>query len=157
MGDTYNPSIGQGNLLVTPLQLARGYAALANGGKLIRPFLVKETRNAEGEITFQNSSQVVRENMIDRKNLDIVRKGLRETVLSGTARRLSDLPVAVAAKTGTAQAGQNKTHAWLSSFAPYDNPSIVLVVLVEDGGEGSVAALPVVKEVYQWYFSRNKK
>ena len=154
LGDTYNTSIGQGNLLVTPLQLAQGYAALANGGTLFRPFVVKSVLDKDKRFIMENKSQAVRASFIDAKNLDTVRKGMRETVLSGTARPLSSLPVAVAGKTGTAQAGQNKTHAWFSSFAPYNDPSIVLVVLVENGGEGSVVSVPVAHEVLQWYFTR---
>ena len=81
--------------------------------------------------------------------------GMREAVLSGSARRLSDLPIAVAGKTGTAQApGSADSHAWFASFAPYSNPEIVLVILVEHGGEGSQTAAPVAREVYQWYFAR---
>lgn len=154
LGDTYNTSIGQGNLLVTPLQLAQGYAALANGGTLLRPYMVQQVTDANKQVIAQNKPQVVRADFIDKKNMDIVRQGMRATVLEGTAHSLRDLPVTVAAKTGTAQIGQGRTHAWFSSFAPYDNPSIAMVILVESGGEGSLVALPVAKEVYQWYFTR---
>ncbi len=154
LGDTYNTSIGQGNLLVTPIQLAQGYVALANGGTLLQPYVVQKISDINQNIILENKPHVIRENFIDKKNLDIVREGMRATVLEGTAKSLRDLPVAVAAKTGTAQIGQGRTHAWFSSFAPYDNPSIAMVILVESGGEGSVVALPVAKEVYQWYFTR---
>lgn len=154
LGDTYNTSIGQGNLLVTPLQLAQGYATLANGGTAMRPYIVEQVVDINKQVIAQNKPQVVRADFIDKKNIDIVREGMRATVLEGTAQSLRNLPVAVAGKTGTAQIGQGKTHAWFSSFAPYNNPSIAMVILVEAGGEGSVVALPVAKEVYEWYFTR---
>ena len=155
LGDTYNFSIGQGNLLVTPLQLAVGYAALANGGTLLKPRIVEKIIDKDKKVLYEAQSEKIRDNFISGKNLEIARTGMREAVLSGSARRLADLPVAVAGKTGTAQApGSADSHAWFASFAPYDNPEIVLVILVEHGGEGSQTAAPVAREVYQWYFAR---
>ena len=82
---------------------------------------------------------------------------MRQTVLAGTAQTFKSLSVAVAGKTGTAQFGnENKTHAWFTSYAPYENPELAMVVLVEGGGEGNSSAVPVTKEVYDWYFNRNK-
>ena len=157
LGDTYNFSIGQGNLLVTPLQLAVGYAALANGGTLLKPHIVEKIIDKDKKVLYEARSEKIRDNFISGKNLEIARTGMREAVLSGSARRLADLPVAVAGKTGTAQApGNADSHAWFASFAPYDNPEIVLVILVEHGGEGSQTAAPVAREVYQWYFSGRK-
>jgi cell division protein FtsI/penicillin-binding protein 2 len=76
-------------------------------------------------------------------------------VTEGTAQQLRDLPVAVAGKTGTAQFGTgNKTHGWFVSFAPYENPELALIVLVEGQGEEGYNAVPVSKEVYEWYFTR---
>jgi len=157
LGDTYNFSIGQGNLLVTPLQLAVGYAALANGGTLLKPRIVEKIIDKDKKVLYEAQSEKIRDNFISGKNLEIARMGMREAVLSGSARRLADLSVAVAGKTGTAQApGSADSHAWFASFAPYDNPEIVLVILVEHGGEGSQTAAPVAREVYQWYFSGRK-
>jgi len=86
--------------------------------------------------------------------LAIVRRGLRETILSGSARSLSLLPVSSAGKTGTAQVGGDlPTHAWFTGFAPYDDPQIAITILVENGGEGSIVAVPVFRDVISWYFS----
>jgi cell division protein FtsI/penicillin-binding protein 2 len=87
--------------------------------------------------------------------LKIVREGMRLTVTEGTAQSLRDLPVAVAGKTGTAQFQNNvdRTHGWFVSFAPFDQPSIAMIVLVEGQGENGYHAVPVSKEVYQWYFT----
>lgn len=152
LGDTYNVSIGQGNLLVTPLQLARAYAALANGGKLMQPLLVKKVMDNDKKTIFESSPLVVAIGAGNEKNLSVVRAGMRQTVTDGSARRLADLPVAVAGKTGTAQAPRGATHAWFSSFAPFNDPQIALVILFEEGGEGSSVAVPAAHEIYQWYF-----
>jgi len=142
IGDTYNVSIGQGDLLVTPLQMTMAISAIANGGTLFKPELLE---NKEPEI--------ITGNLIKKEFLDIVRQGMREAVISGTSRSFSDLPVHAAAKTGTAEAGKNKLpHGWFTVFAPFENPEIVLTILIENGGEGSTVAAPVAKEVLNWYF-----
>ncbi|MEK7520235.1 MAG: penicillin-binding protein 2 [Patescibacteria group bacterium] len=156
LGDTYNISIGQGNLLVTPLQLAAAYGALANGGALLQPFVVESVLDKNKNVIAKNERTVMREQVVPQEYLNIARRGMRETVLSGTAQSLQSLPVTTAGKTGTAQAPGGFTHAWFSSFAPYQDPEIVLIVLVENGGEGSQVAVPVAKEVYEWYFSRDR-
>jgi cell division protein FtsI/penicillin-binding protein 2 len=82
---------------------------------------------------------------------------MRQTVTGGTAQTLKDLKIEAAGKTGTAQFGsEDKTHAWFVSFAPFENPEIAMAILVEGGGEGHSSAVPVTREVYDWYFSRPK-
>lgn len=149
-GDTYNMSIGQGNILATPLQVALAIASLANGGKLLEPKVVKEVLNGE-----KMESAVIRENFIDPKNLQIVREGMRQAVISGSAATLNDLPVFSAAKTGTAQTNKaDYYHNWVTVFAPYEDPEIVLTVLIENVQGVKAAALPAAKEVLNFYFSR---
>lgn len=156
-GDTYHLSIGQGDLLVTPLQVADYTMVIANGGTLYWPHLAKEFIDSENNQTTEIKPQSIRQNFIDPKNIEIVRKGLREAVISGSARAMADLPVKVGAKTGTAEVGGNKSpHAWFTCFAPYDNPEIVITILVENGVEGSTVALPVAKKVLSWYFSPSR-
>ena len=78
---------------------------------------------------------------------------MRETVISGSGNSLNSLPVESAGKTGTAQFFNNeKTHAWYTSFAPYENPELVVTVIVEGGGEGHSVAVPITGEVLRWYF-----
>jgi len=147
LGDTYNVSIGQGDTMVTPLQIALTTAMIANNGILFRPQLVNKI---DEDVI---ASQVIKKIVMDGKIFDIVKKGMREAVVSGSARYLYDLPVKVAGKTGTAQTPGNKTpHSWFTGFAPYDNPEIVITILVENGGEGSAVAVPIAKEVLRWYF-----
>ncbi|MDD5172892.1 MAG: penicillin-binding protein 2 [Patescibacteria group bacterium] len=154
IGDTYHLSIGQGDLLVTPLQVANYMAVIANGGVLFKPRLVKEINDSETKKRTLISSEIIRKNFIDTKHLDLIKKGLRATVTQGSARRLSTLSVEIAGKTGTAQVGGNKnSHAWFSGFAPYNNPEIVVTVLIENGGEGSEIAVPAAQEIFKEYFS----
>jgi len=154
-GDTYHASIGQGDLLVTPLQLANYIATIANGGTLLKPHLAWKIQDGKGNIIKEYKKEIKTGQVVDSANIDIVRRGMREAVISGTARELANLPVPTAGKTGTAQFDNNaKAHAWFVSFAPYDNPQIALAVLVEGGGEGHLVAAPIAREILNYYFTR---
>lgn len=155
IGDTYNLSIGQGYLLATPLQVASAFGAIANGGVLLRPQLAQKIVDQERNTVQEFSPVVVREGFVDAENLRIVRDGMRQAVLSGSATHLASLPVSAAAKTGTAQLSANSDlyYNWLTVFAPYENPEIVLTILVEDVAGIQAAALPAAREVLEWYFS----
>jgi len=155
IGDTYHVSIGQGDLLVTPLQMASAIASIANGGKLFSPYLVDKITDSDKNSIKVFKPNILRDNFIKPENLAVIKKGMREVVTNGTARFLSDLPIAVAGKTGTAQiAGQKNPNAWFVGFAPYDNPQIAFVIMLEDAGEGSSYAVPVAKNILNYYFSR---
>lgn len=152
IGDTYHVAIGQGDILVTPLQVAAWTSVIANGGTLYKPHLVKELLDSDNKVTSEISPQVLDKNFISQENIDIVRRGLRLAVTSGSAKGLGSLPLFVAAKTGTAQWSTTKLpHAWLTAFAPYDKPQIVVTVLVEEAGEGSSVGLPVAYDIINWW------
>lgn len=153
VGDTYNVAIGQGDVLVTPLQIAAYTAAIANGGTLWQPEIVDKIVNLHKNEVQSIQPKILAENMVSNSNLAKVKAAMGETVKRGSAISLLSLPVSAGAKTGTAQYGEkDNTHAWFTVFAPFDNPEIVVTVLVEGGGEGYKAALPVAKEVLQKYF-----
>ncbi len=157
-GDTYNVSIGQGDVIITPLQLAAAIAAVANGGTLWRPKLVSKIVNSNNNTIEEFKSETIRTNLVDNNKLEIVREGLRDAVTEGSVYLLKDLPIKVAGKTGTAQIFSNlnkKTNAWFTGFAPYEDPQIALAIVIEEAGEGSIAAVPVAKEVFQWYYNQN--
>jgi len=164
-GDTYNMSIGQGYILTTPLQVARAYAAIANGGKLLKPRFVKEIVDEEKNVIEVIQPEVEDEIPIDQKNFQIVKEGMRWAVTGqnsphASAVALNDLPVAVAAKTGTAQVSRKDCEdcytIWISAFSPYEDPKIVLTIMLEDvKGRLSQVVVPVAKEVLNWYFSQN--
>lgn len=155
-GDTYNFSIGQGYLLITPLEVVTALAAVANGGTLYQPHLVKEIIG-QGEIP----PQIIRQNFIDPSHLSVVREGMRQAVTGvnsplASAVILNSLPVAAAAKTGTAELGNNRYHNWVTVFAPYDDPEIVLTLMVEDVKGVQAAVLPVAQAVLEWYFTQDR-
>lgn len=153
IGDTYHMAIGQGDVLVTPLQIANYTTAFANGGILYKSHLVKEIFANGGEPR-EIQPEILRENFIDPANIEIIKKAMRQTVTVGSAQYLDRLDVPVAGKTGTAQWHTEKdTHAWFTGFAPYDNPEVVITVLVEEGGEGSAVSVPIAYDVFNWYFN----
>lgn len=154
-GDTYHMAVGQGDILATPLQVLNFTAAMANGGKLIKPHLVKQVEDSSKNVIKRFDPEIIRENLVAEDNLNLIRRGMREVTKSGTARSLASLPFTTAGKTGTAQYGPNnsKEHAWFTVFAPFENPEIALVVLVEGGGEGSEVAVPIAKRILEYYFA----
>ncbi|MFH1750022.1 MAG: penicillin-binding protein 2 [bacterium] len=154
-GDTYHISIGQGDLLTTPLQVLNFTAAVANGGTLLKPHLVSEIRDSKGKIIDKIDKQILEKDMVAKGHIRTVQEGMRQAVTSGTANILNSLPVAVAAKTGTAQFDNNsKTHTWLTAYGPYDNPDVVLIVMLEGGRENGESAMPAAREILNYYFSR---
>ncbi|MDD5652368.1 MAG: penicillin-binding transpeptidase domain-containing protein, partial [Candidatus Moranbacteria bacterium] len=156
IGNTYHASIGQGYITATPLQIANSVSAIANGGTLYKPRVVSQIK--KGDRLTDNKPEIIREGFVDEKTLEIVREGMRMTVTDGSAASLNDLPVEVAGKTGTAQYGSaDKTYGWFSSFAPFDNPEIAMVVLVEGQEDETYNTVPVTKEVYDWYFKDHKR
>lgn len=152
IGDTYHLAIGQGDFLVTPLQINNYVAAIASGGRFYQPRVVKEIAYYDGRQEIF-SPQEIKTGLTIADEIAVVRQGMRQAVLSGSAAVLRDLPVKVAAKTGTAQwNSQKNNHAWLIAFAPFEQPSFAITVLVEEGGEGSVIAAAIAKEVMSYWF-----
>jgi penicillin-binding protein 2 len=153
LGNTYHYSIGQGDLLVTPLQVNSWTATIANNGRIMKPYILSEVKDFENKVIFKREPESISENAFDLTDLKIVQDGMLQTVTSGSARSLSTLPVSIAGKTGTAQfINQNltATHAWFTSYAPFEDPKIALTILVEEGGEGSTVSVPVAEKVYEW-------
>ncbi|MDQ7814714.1 MAG: penicillin-binding protein 2 [Patescibacteria group bacterium] len=146
VGDTYNLSIGQGDLLVTPLQVALFTGEIANGGHELTPHMVKTPEDFA----------LPQETIADPVVISTVRLGMRDTVVYGSGTALKSLPFEAAGKTGTAQWRKDKpNHAWFTSFAPFDKPEIVVTVLLEEGDEGSRTAIPVAIDVLRaWYAKR---
>lgn len=143
IGDTYNLSIGQGDLLVTPIQVAAFTAAIANGGFKITPHLLGD---ASSTIMFPVSSTRI----APAPTIATVQAGMRDTVAYGSGSALKNVPFSVAGKTGTAQwRSDRKNHAWFTGFAPFERPEIVVTVLLEEGDEGSRTAVPVAKRILE--------
>jgi penicillin-binding protein 2 len=149
LGDTYNVAIGQGDLSITPIQLLDYIGAIANGGKIYKPFL-----NA-------SSTSVVAEDLTQYlPEIQQVQEGMREGVSApkGTSYTLHNLPFSVCAKTGSAQVQNNtQENALFVGYAPCDNPQIAILILIENSRQGSLNAVPVAGQVLSWYYENRLK
>jgi penicillin-binding protein 2 len=148
-GDTANLSIGQGDVLVSPIQMARMASVFANRGVLVTPYIVKSVDGKD--VTAYRNKQSVKVPIKD-STIEAVREGMRQVVLdpAGTAAPLSALTVPVAAKTGTAQAPPGLAHGWFIGFFPYKNPKYAICVFLEHGGSGyasSIVAKQIIDEM----------
>lgn len=144
IGDTYHTAIGQYGFQVTPLQMARAVSAIANYGKLVTPHFLLNDAIEENKIL-----------NIDLKKefFDVVREGMRQSVLSGTSVALNVPYVQVASKTGTAQLGvaRNRVNSWIIGFFPYQNPKYAFTIMMESGpSSGSVGASSIMRQLLDW-------
>lgn len=152
-GDAVNLAIGQGDMLATPLQLVRAYAAIANGGTVYSPRIGKAIIRPDGRVVKRITPPTVRQVPVSDKVLNYIRDALADVPRSGTAASafagfpLDEIPVA--GKTGTAQARGEEDTAWFASFAPAGDPRYAVVVMVSQGGLGAAAAAPAVREIYE--------
>jgi penicillin-binding protein 2 len=157
-GDSVNLSIGQGLLLVTPLQLAVAYAALANGGTIVRPHVADAVLSPSGQVL--RRLRFPPQARLHLAGLGAIRDGLFAAAHApgGTSASVfGDFPVPVVGKTGTAQAAGGSDHSWYASWAPARKPRYVVVVLIEHGGFGAQAAAPAAREIYRAIFRVNGK
>jgi len=160
-GDTYYLSIGQSYLSITPIEVVASFLPIANNGKLLKPQIVQKIISSEtGEVVEEIQPQIVKEDFVDIDNIKVVREGMRQAVTGynsphASAVLLSSLPVSAAAKTGTAETPtENLYHNWITVFAPYDNPEIVLTIMIEDVEGVRAATLPAAYEILNWYFTQ---
>jgi penicillin-binding protein 2 len=157
VGDTYNFGIGQGYLSVTPLQLISAVSAIGNGGKVVRPHLLREVQDSHGNVLQQFEKSVRGTVPVDPQYLDIVKEAMRQSVTKGVAKKAAVPGIEVAGKTGTAEFGptrpdgSHETHGWFVGLAPYDDPEIAIVVFFQRGGGGSDAA-PAASKIMDYYF-----
>ena len=150
IGDTYNASIGQGDILATPLQVAAATSVFANGGTLFRPNIVSGIYSQDGVMQESAKNDIINENFLSQSSVNVVREGMRQAVQTGSSIYFRNLPVTSAGKTGTAQTAR-KNNAWFTGFAPYENPEVVVTVLLEEG-EGSNNAVRVAYRILDSYF-----
>jgi penicillin-binding protein 2 len=165
IGDNVNAAVGQGDVTVTPLQLAVVYSAIANGGNIVTPRLAESLQSQDGQTLHTFGTTIKRHLDIDPVYLGAIREGLRDAVTSGTsADTLGSFPQQVYGKTGTAQyfnaQNQETDYAWYACYVPATATSkpIVVVVWVQKGGFGDVAAAPVAKMILgQWFYGKPGK
>jgi len=167
-GETLSASIGQGYVLVTPLQMAVMISAIANGGRLYRPLLVREIESPQGKVIKRFRPRLLARLSLKDSTLRFIREALWGVVNDkrGTGNRAKLADVEIAGKTGTAQVvglsrqrfqqgpDRFRPHAWFVAFAPYDQPRIALSILVENGGKGGVAAAPLARKIIEFYLGR---
>ncbi len=154
-GDTVNLAIGQGELLVTPLQIATILAAVGNGGTLYRPQTVEMIATEPGNPEWIFQPVAVAQIPVSAANLSVIQNSLYKVTSEsyGTAYiPFQGLEIPVAGKTGTAESGQEEPHAWFAAYAPAQDPEIAVVAVVEHTGEGSSFAAPLVRKVVEAYF-----
>lgn len=152
IGDTYNLSIGQGDLLVTPLQMAVYAATIASKGTMPYPHLALAVVDENKKVLEIFSYPTKKENILNNDIFKVVRESMRDAVLLGTAQGLSGFSISVAAKTGTAEVGNtDRVHSWSIGFFPYDNPRIAFAILMDSGPRSNlVGATFVAAETIRW-------
>ncbi|MGI5924489.1 MAG: penicillin-binding protein 2 [Lentisphaeria bacterium] len=162
MIDTAFVSIGQGGIEITPLQAAMFTAALANGGKLLRPYLVQSVVSADGKVV-NNTPVVIRHRLpASPEHLQLVQRGMENTVVSdhGSARELRDAGIPLAGKTGTAEVGTraNRHHnTWIICFGPLPEPRYALACVIEKGDSGGRTAAPIAARFFREWLSAGEK
>ncbi|GAB3670391.1 penicillin-binding protein 2 [Actinocorallia lasiicapitis] len=160
-GDAANFSVGQGDVLVTPLQLARAYAAVANGGRLVVPRVADAVVRPDGTLVRRIEPKVDGRLPVSPKTLAYMRKSLAEVTTGGTAAgAFAGFPmdkVHIAGKTGTAEVFGYDDTAWFASYAPANDPRYAVVVMVTDAGTGGGYAAPAVREIYEAMYGLDGK
>ncbi len=170
LGETISASIGQGYNLVTPIQQAIMMAAVANGGTLLKPYLVKRIEGPDGQVRKEYFPEITGQIGVNPEHLEQVRMALRGVVNEprGTGQKSRMKNIIVSGKTGTAQVVRMKSneelekneiipfryrdHAWFVAFAPYERPEIAVAIIVEHGGHGGVTAGPIARKIFKKYF-----
>lgn len=153
LGDVLNFGIGQGLISASPLQIAVMTSAIANGGYRVEPHLVQAIRNSEGKIS-RKQPAVRKIDWVKPEYLAEVKKGMRGVVTEGSGRWYANIPnLEVAGKTGTAQNPHGLDHGWFTTFAPIDNPEIVVTAFIENAGFASVSAAPVASLITEKYLT----
>ncbi|OGN00571.1 MAG: hypothetical protein A3B91_01705 [Candidatus Yanofskybacteria bacterium RIFCSPHIGHO2_02_FULL_41_29] len=157
LGDTYNISIGQGDLLLTPLWLNGYVSAIANDGIIYKPRVAQKIVKNDGETPELFNPEPVGSLPFSKEIIDEMKIAMRETVISGTAQILNDLPVKVGAKTGTAEVIKGQTiNSLFTVFAPYDNPQISMTILIEGSALNQGLAIRAANSVLKWYFDNDR-
>ncbi len=147
-GDTVNIAIGQGDMLVTPLQLAVAYAGIANDGTLMRPHVMQEVRDETGQAVLSYELETLATPGVSKSDLAVMQRALKDVTQSGTAAdAFSGFGASVAGKTGTAQVAGKDDYAWFVATAPTDKPKYAVAVVIEEGGHGGSIAAPAAREI----------
>lgn len=151
VGEMMQTAIGQGNTLITPLHNAMITSAVANGGVLMKPYVVDHIENADGGTVNSYSPEIAAKPMTVQE-ASYIGKMMRLVVTEGTGIKLKNMKQKAAGKTGSADNSKGKAHAWFIGYAPFNNPDIVVSIIVENVGTGSDYAVPIAKKIFEAYF-----
>ena len=153
LGDTFNAAIGQGFNLTTPIQLSVMLSIVANGGTKYQPYLVDSIINSDGSL-FEKPKRAEGKHIdVSQQTIDYIRMGMSATTQEGgTASYFAGLPKPIAGKTGTAENSHGRDHGLFVAYGPVDDPELVVVCIVEQGGFGSVAAGSIVYKAFEEFF-----
>ncbi|MCX5778595.1 MAG: penicillin-binding protein 2 [Elusimicrobia bacterium] len=151
-GDTANMAIGQGYLWVTPLQMALTISAVANGGTFYKPYIVSSVSAEQGETISTTESTAIGSIELSEKTWRLLRGALEGVVKIGTGRGCAIANFPVAGKTGTAQNPHGNDHAWFVCYGPVADPALAIAVIVENGGHGGTAAVPIARRMFETYY-----
>ncbi|MBS5425977.1 penicillin-binding protein 2 [Phascolarctobacterium succinatutens] len=153
LGDTFNAAIGQGFNLTTPIQLSVMLSIVANGGTKYQPYLVDSIINSDGSL-FEKPKRAEGKHIdVSQQTIDYIRMGMSATTQEGgTASYFAGLPKPIAGKTGTAENSHGRDHGLFVAYGPVDDPELVVVCIVEQGGFGSIAAGPIVYKAFEEFF-----
>lgn len=159
LSETFDAAIGQGFQLATPLQMAVLLSEVANGGHRYRPYLVSKVVAPGGEVVRNFGPEETGNIKVSDRTMELIREALREVAQEGgtAAYYFDGFPIAIAGKTGTAENPHGRDHGWFVAYAPYDDPRVVVVVIVEQGGFGSTAAAPIARKIFEAAFNLNQK
>lgn len=153
LSETFDAAIGQGFNLVTPLQAAMVMGEIAADGKRYKPHLVSRIQTQDGDVIKEFQPELLSELQVPANVIRLVQEGLHDVTKFGTAAStFRGFPVDIAGKTGTAENSQGRDHGWFVAYGPFDNPNIVVAVIVEQGGFGSQSAVPIGREILEAAF-----
>lgn len=159
LSETFDAAIGQGFQLATPLQMAVLVSQVANGGHRYRPYLVSKMLAPGGEAVRTFGQEEIGSIKVSPATMNLIREALRDVAHDGgtAAYFFTGFPIPIAGKTGTAENSHGQDHGWFVAYAPYDDPRVVVVVIVEQGGFGATAAAPIARTILEAAFNLNQK
>lgn len=158
LSETFDAAIGQGFQLATPIQIATMISEIANGGHRYRPYLVSKITAPDGKVLKTFAPEELGKLTLSDSTLELIRQSLRDVAQEGgtAAQFFNDFPIPIAGKTGTAENPHGDDHGWFVAYAPYDDPRVAVVVIVEQGGFGASSAVPISKKILEAVFNINQ-
>lgn len=152
VAEVMQTAIGQGNTLVSPMHMALLTSAIANGGELMKPYLIDSVKNSDGE-TIKTTEPEKYKRLMSVNEANLMGKLMKKVVEEGTASALNGRGYTAAGKTGSAEFDENgSSHSWFVGYSNVDDPDLVVAIIVENGGTGSESAVPIAGQLFDAYY-----